>query len=128
MKEEKEFTHGYGNPGFEDIHFNIEFPPKPQKHYGPKKPKISGLYPTFIILSCFYILQLVREYIFYEYPYTLDYIASALGVFPILIPLPLIVAILAKVFKKQFFSVFWKALLWISVPMYLLSLVGQYYE
>ncbi len=33
MKKDNKFHHGYGNPGFEDVHINIEEPPFPIESY-----------------------------------------------------------------------------------------------
>jgi tetratricopeptide (TPR) repeat protein len=61
-------------------------------------------------------------------PYTLDYIFRALGAFLALIVLPLLIATIAKLFKRLFWGVLLKSLAIISIPVSLLSFIGAYYE
>jgi hypothetical protein len=84
---------------------------------------------SIIFLVSIYLFQFLQVFFFREMYYILDYVFRALGGFLTLIAIPLIVAIIAKlVFKKQFFGVLWKSLLFISIPLCLLSAYGAYHE
>lgn len=60
--------------------------------------------------------------------YTLDYIFRTLGAFFTIIAIPLLIAVVARLAKKRFWPVLWKSLVFISIPLSLLSAYGEYSE
>ena len=61
--------------------------------------------------------------------YVIEYILRALGGFLLLIGIPLLIAIVAKLFfKKLFLGVLWKTLAIITIPLCIISFYGAYIE
>ena len=88
-----------------------------------------NIYFSICILIGILFIQLLNVFLFYSMHYVIESIARALGGFLLLISIPLLISIVAKLFfKKLFWGVLWKTLAIITIPLCIISFHGAYIE